>query len=140
MADSRHFIVALVEEFTHLAFSCAVEPLWIANLVSEQNLYRQSFGSESGTRAIALNGSFTQVQHTFQALPASDQRLQSPLSPPEIAAMLGISTRQLERLFVRDLTTSPKKHFTEMRLESARANEGLSRIDHPHRVYIDRDA
>ena len=37
-----------------------------------------------------------------------------------IAEQLGISTRQLERLFGKYLNASPKKYFMEMRLERAR--------------------
>jgi transcriptional regulator GlxA family with amidase domain len=42
----QHFIFALVEDFSHMAFSCAVDPLRIANLISEKELYtvrRQGF-------------------------------------------------------------------------------------------------
>ena len=72
MAEPQHFIFALVDEFTHLAFSCAVEPLRIANLVSKQELYRWSLASEDGLTATASNGLATQVQHRFAALPPSD--------------------------------------------------------------------
>jgi transcriptional regulator GlxA family with amidase domain len=48
MTPPQHYIFALVEEFSHLAFACAVEPLRIANLVSEEPLYRWSFISENG--------------------------------------------------------------------------------------------
>jgi len=334
MAQARHIVFALVEEFTHLAFSCAIEPLRIANLVSRTELYRWSLASENGETATASNGAITQAQHPFSELPRCDQiivvsglnlrkkklggliaslrrqrssgvaigaicsgayvlakagfldgmqaaihweyhdgfreefpdvhlvrsvfvadekfvtasggtaaadlvlhlieqehgydlavavadqmvynavrgseaaqrvslqsrkgirnahliraidimrgSLQNPVSPGDIAGRLGISTRQLERLFGRYLNTSPKKHFMEMRLERAhhlllqtesgiteialacgfanvghfgrvyraafgvsparqraRATEGLSRIDRPPRVYIDRDA
>ena len=73
MAYTQHFIFALVEDFTHLAFSCAVEPLRIANLVSGQDLYRWSFASEDGLRAKASNGSLTQVDFTFAAIPRADR-------------------------------------------------------------------
>lgn len=72
MAEPQHFVFALVDEFTHLAFSCAVEPLRIANLVSKQELYRWSLASEDGLTATASNGSATQVQHRFAALPTCD--------------------------------------------------------------------
>jgi transcriptional regulator GlxA family with amidase domain len=46
--------------------------------------------------------------------------IEAPVSPAEIAADIGISTRQLERLFGKYLNTSPKKYFMELRLERAR--------------------
>lgn len=73
MARSQHFVFALVEEFTHLAFSCAVEPLRIANLVSGKELYRWSFASENGETATASNGSATLVHNRFDALPDCDR-------------------------------------------------------------------
>lgn len=75
MAHAQHIVFALVDEFTHLAFSCAVEPLRIANLVSKQDLYRWSFASEDGVGAMASNGSVTQVHHNFTRLPPCDRIL-----------------------------------------------------------------
>ena len=46
--------------------------------------------------------------------------MEDPLAPCELADLLGISTRQLERLFGRYLNTSPKRYITEMRLHRAR--------------------
>ena len=37
-----------------------------------------------------------------------------------IASELGISTRQLERLFGKYLNSTPKKYYVEMRLDRAR--------------------
>jgi transcriptional regulator GlxA family with amidase domain len=51
----------LVEDFTHLAFSCAVEPLRIANLVAGAELYRWALMSEDGRTARSSNGLVTQV-------------------------------------------------------------------------------
>lgn len=46
---------------------------------------------------------------------------EDPLSPAEIAAKVGISTRQLERLFAKYLNASPKSYYTKLRLENARS-------------------
>ncbi|MGI9368645.1 MAG: GlxA family transcriptional regulator [Ruegeria sp.] len=73
MSRPQHFCFLLVEEFSHLAFSCAVEPLRIANLVSGQDLYRWSFASEQGSQAICSNGSVTLVHSGFNDLPKCDQ-------------------------------------------------------------------
>ncbi len=74
MDRPRHFTFLLIEEFSHLAFSCAVEPpLRIANLVSGEDLYSWSFASENGETAICSNGSVTLVHHGFDGLPKSDQ-------------------------------------------------------------------
>lgn len=73
MADPQHFVFALTEDFTHLAFACAVEPLRIANLVSGQDLYSWSFASADGRTATASNGSVTVVHHRFDELPPADR-------------------------------------------------------------------
>ncbi len=73
MSRTQHFCFLLVEDFSHLAFSCAVEPLRIANLVSGQELYRWSFASEQGGQAVCSNGSVTLVHSDFNDLPKCDQ-------------------------------------------------------------------
>jgi transcriptional regulator GlxA family with amidase domain len=49
-----------------------------------------------------------------------EDNLEDPVSPPDLAADAGMSTRQLERLFRRYLNRSPKRHYMELRLEKAR--------------------
>lgn len=68
----EHFLFLLVENFSHLAFSCAVEPLRIANFVAKADLYRWSFASENGEVALASNGSETRVNYSFDELPKAD--------------------------------------------------------------------
>lgn len=89
MTKPEHIVFVLVEEFSHLAFACAVEPLRIANLVSEQQLYSWSFASETGEVATCSNGSVTLVHHGFDAVPACDRlfvlsgiNMQSHVSKP----------------------------------------------------------
>lgn len=73
MEETRHFVFVLVEEFSHLAFSCAVEPLRIANLVSGRQLYRWSLVSEDGERAVCSNGSVTLVDGGLADIPRCDR-------------------------------------------------------------------
>lgn len=73
MSETQHFAFALVEEFSHLAFACAVEPLRIANLLSGEDLYRWSFLSEDGEGATCSNGSVTLVHHDFSDVPDCDR-------------------------------------------------------------------
>jgi len=62
MAETTHFTFFLLPEFTHIAFSCALEPLRIANLVSGTTLYRWTLASEDGQTATCSNGSVTLTQ------------------------------------------------------------------------------
>ncbi|EBA17338.1 transcriptional regulator, AraC family protein [Roseobacter sp. SK209-2-6] len=94
MSETQHFAFLLVEEFSHLAFSCAVEPLRIANLVSGQDLYQWSFGSANGEQAICSNGSVTLVHYSFDAIPKCEQlfvlsgiNMKNHVSKPLLAAL-----------------------------------------------------
>lgn len=49
-----------------------------------------------------------------------EQNIEEPISPSELARSVGMSTRQLERLFRRYLDRSPKRYYMELRLEKAR--------------------
>jgi AraC family transcriptional regulator, glycine betaine-responsive activator len=68
-----HYVFLLVEEFTHIAFSCVVEPLRIANLLCGQDLYRWTLVSENGKTATCSNGTVTIVDHGFDDLPHCDR-------------------------------------------------------------------
>jgi transcriptional regulator GlxA family with amidase domain len=72
MKKTEHFLFLLVENFSHLAFSCAIEPLRIANLLSEKELYKWSFASENGADATCSNGAVTLVHHNYKSLPKAD--------------------------------------------------------------------
>lgn len=67
MSETMHFTFFLVPEFTHIAFSCALEPLRIANLVSGQALYSWTLASEGGKTATCSNGSVTLTDAGMEA-------------------------------------------------------------------------
>lgn len=90
----EHFLFLLVRNFSHLAFSCAVEPLRIANLVAKADLYAWSFASDDGKTATASNGSETRVGYGFEALPPTDYMfilsgigVQNSITPSLLAAI-----------------------------------------------------
>ena len=49
-----------------------------------------------------------------------EQSIEEPISPAILAKDVGMSTRQLERLFRRYLSRSPKRYYMELRLQKAR--------------------
>lgn len=63
---SQHFVFLLLENFSHLAFSCALEPLRIANLVAGRELYRWSLASEDGVSATCSNRAVTLVDRGLE--------------------------------------------------------------------------
>ncbi|MFA3917391.1 GlxA family transcriptional regulator [Ruegeria hyattellae] len=94
MATPLHFSFILVEEFSHLAFSCAVEPLRIANLLSGQDLYQWSLISEDGAVATCSNGTVTQVHHGLTEIPKCNRlfvlsgiNMRDHVSKPLLAAL-----------------------------------------------------
>ena len=58
-----------------------------------------------------------------------EANLENPVSPSQLAQDAGMSTRQLERLFLRYLNRSPKRYYVEARL--ARARQLLLNTDLP---------
>lgn len=72
MATQR-FVFALVEDYTHMALACAVDPLRIANMISGEDLYAWSYASEAGEVAQASDGSRLEVQHSLSDLPNCDR-------------------------------------------------------------------
>lgn len=58
--------------------------------------------------------------HVARATEIMRAALEDPVSPMEIAQDLGISARQLERLFGRYFNTSPSRYYMELRLDRAR--------------------
>lgn len=49
-----------------------------------------------------------------------EENIEEPISPSLLARDVGMSTRQLERLFRRYLNRSPKRYYMEIRLQKAR--------------------
>lgn len=58
---TRRFVFLLLERFTMMAFTSAIEPLRLANQVSGQKLYDWKLASETGGPAMASNGVTLQV-------------------------------------------------------------------------------
>lgn len=91
---SQHFAFILVEDFTQIAFSCAVDPLRIANLVSDQELYRWSFLSENGESATSSIGAVTLVDRGLSDIQKCDHlfvlsgiNMQNRVSPALLNAL-----------------------------------------------------
>lgn len=54
------------------------------------------------------------------AIRIMQETLEFPIPPSEISRKLGISTRQLERLFARHMNSTPKTYYMRLRMEHAR--------------------
>jgi len=62
------------------------------------------------------------MRHTkfARATEIMQKNIETPLSPSEVASRVGLSARQLERLFKKHLNTSPKSYYIGLRLQKAR--------------------
>jgi putative intracellular protease/amidase len=70
--DNQHFVFLLLDQFTHLAFSCAVEPLRLANHSGERELYSWETCSEDGSVVQASNGVRVAVDRSLGTLTARE--------------------------------------------------------------------
>jgi len=63
-----------------------------------------------------------------EALELMENNLEEPLSPDELATYVGVSRRQLERLFNTQLDCSPSRFYLQLRLYRARLLLRWSRL------------
>ncbi len=64
----------------------------------------------------------TGVRHAglLECIELMEANLEQPLTPGELAAMINVSKRQLERLFRRYLNTTPARYYLSLRLSEAK--------------------
>lgn len=65
-------------------------------------------------KPITLNSSYT---HVVDAIALMKTNLEEPLTLADIAKHVGISTRQLQRLFISQFSQSPQQYYMNLRLE-----------------------
>ncbi|MEL6522800.1 MAG: GlxA family transcriptional regulator [Pseudomonadota bacterium] len=94
------------------------EPL--ANAVADQLIY-STIRTDQDTQRLSVPTRIG-VRHPrlSSVIQMMEQNLEEPISPSILAKDVGLSTRQLERLFRRYLNRSPKRYYMEMRLQKAR--------------------
>lgn len=92
----------------------------LATAVADQMVYNvvREASAEQRVSLQARHG--MRKPHLARAIDYMKTAIEEPVSTADIAAHIGISTRQLERLFGRYLNCSPGKYYLEMRLEKAR--------------------
>ncbi|WP_062270635.1 GlxA family transcriptional regulator [Endozoicomonas arenosclerae] len=90
----------------------------LASSVSEL-LVRDRLGKPESSAFVVAPGKKQQpqIEEATQLMAAN---IEEPLGADELASLVGISRRQLERLFRKHLDTVPSKHYLKLRLEHAR--------------------
>jgi transcriptional regulator GlxA family with amidase domain len=94
------------------------EPL--ANAVADQLIY-STIRTDQDTQRLSVPTRIG-VRHPklSNVIQIMEQNVEDPISPAVLAKNVGLSTRQLERLFRRYLSRSPKRYYMELRLSKAR--------------------
>lgn len=92
----------------------------LSDFVAEQMVYTAP-RDHSQSQRISLQGRIgTRDRKLALAIETMRNHVEEPLSPEELACAVGVSTRQMERLFAKHLGTSPAKYYLSLRLEKAR--------------------
>jgi transcriptional regulator GlxA family with amidase domain len=92
----------------------------LANAVADQQIY-SSIRTDQDTQRLSVPTRIG-VRHPklSQVIQMMESNIEEPISPSVLARDVGMSTRQLERLFRRYLSRSPKRYYMELRLQKAR--------------------
>ena len=92
----------------------------LANSVADQLIY-SSIRTDQDTQRLSVPTRIG-VRHPklSQVIQMMESNIEEPMSPSILAKDVGMSTRQLERLFRRYLNRSPKRYYMELRLQKAR--------------------
>jgi transcriptional regulator GlxA family with amidase domain len=92
----------------------------LANAVADQLIY-SSIRTDQDTQRLSVPTRIG-VRHPklSQVIQIMESNIEEPISPSILAKDVGMSTRQLERLFRRYLNRSPKRYYMELRLQKAR--------------------
>ncbi|MFM2356000.1 MAG: hypothetical protein RLZZ528_1736 [Pseudomonadota bacterium] len=92
----------------------------VANTTADQLIY-SSIRTDQDTQRLSIPTRIG-VRHPklSKVIQAMEGNIETPISPAILAEDVGMSTRQLERLFRRYLNRSPKRYYMELRLQKAR--------------------
>jgi AraC family transcriptional regulator, glycine betaine-responsive activator len=87
------------------------DQLIYSSIRTDQDVQRLSMPSRIGVRHPRL----------AQVIQMMEANIEDPISPAVLAREVGLSARQLERLFRRYLNRSPKRYYMQLRLQKARS-------------------
>ncbi len=103
-------LTLLAQDHDEALANAVADQLLYVSIRTDQDMQRLSIPTRIGVRHSKLS----------IVIQAMEQRIEEPISPSILARDVGMSTRQLERLFRRYLNCSPKRYYMELRLQKAR--------------------
>lgn len=92
----------------------------LATWVADQMVYTDPRLPNHTQRAALHTRSQVRNGKLAMALQVMENNIEDPLTPDEISTIVDVSTRQLERLFSKYISVSPKRYYLKLRLEKAR--------------------
>ena len=92
----------------------------LASQVADQMVYSNLRSDHDGQRLSVPARIGVRHPKLSQVINMMHENIEEPISAAQLAENVGMSTRQLERLFRRYLDRSPKRYYLELRLEKAR--------------------
>ena len=93
--------------------------LELSNLVADQMMYTNIRVLQHSAKVQVAERIGMRHPKLSEILALMETNLEEPLRPGDLAKTVNISTRQLERLFRRYLSATPKKYYMDMRLQRA---------------------
>ena len=103
-------LTLIAEDHGEELASTVADQMIYSTIRTDQDTQRLSVPTRIGVRHPKLS----------QVIQIMEQNIEEPISPSILAQDVGMSTRQLERLFRRYLNRSPKRYYMELRLQKAR--------------------
>ncbi|SIT14938.1 transcriptional regulator, AraC family with amidase-like domain [Roseivivax lentus] len=92
----------------------------LANAVADQLIYSAIRTDQDVQRLSVPTRIGVRHPKLAEVIQRMEADIEEPISPAALARDVGMSTRQLERLFRRYLNRSPKRYYMELRLQKAR--------------------
>ena len=92
----------------------------LANAVADQQIYSSIRTTQDVQRLSVPTRLGVRHPKLSQVIQMMEANIEEPISPSILAKHVAMSTRQLERLFRRYLSRSPKRYYMELRLQKAR--------------------
>ncbi|QMU57600.1 MAG: helix-turn-helix domain-containing protein [Boseongicola sp.] len=100
----------IADDYGEVLASAVADQLIYTTIRTDQDTQRLSVPTRIGVRHPKLSAVIRMME----------ANIEEPISPSGLAKDVGMSTRQLERLFRRYLDRSPKRYYMELRLQKAR--------------------
>ena len=88
--------------------------------VAEQFIYERIRQSDDEQRIPLRHSEGRQSEKLLVAAELMDANIREPISQEELASYVGLSRRQLQRLFQRHLSCTPSSYYLKIRLQRAR--------------------